>query len=193
MTPRTHTTAQRTGRGRCLCRGPMVVFLIVLFLPAFSHAQEMEYLLKAGFLEKFARFTDWPEGSDSARADQPFTITVIGESPFQGSLEKLYTTEKIKARPVKIGYISTPAEIDSPHVLFVAGSEKNNLDAILKATRGKPILVVGDTKGFAERGCHINFYITSKGTLHFEINLAKVKESGLHMQLVLLEIAKIIY
>lgn len=189
-----YTTASKPDRGGFFRFGIAVVCLFLSILPAtYSRSQPMEYLLKAGFLEKFARFTDWPEADDPARSDLPFTIAVIGENPFAGSLETLYTTEKIKNRPVRIRYISSPAEIDGSDILFVAGSEKNKLDAILKVTHGKSILVVGDTTNFGERGCHINFYITPKGTVHFEINLAKVKESGLHMQLVLLEIAKIIY
>ena len=191
MTPRPHTTAPSPAG--FLCRCIAVVFLLLFLLPASSPAQDMEYLLKAGFLEKFARFTEWPGQGEPAGPDRPFVVSVIGESPFQGNLEQLYTTEKIKNRQVRVRYISTPDEIDCSDILFIAGSEKNDLESILEATRGKPVLVVGDTRGFGERGCHINFYITPRGTVHFEINLAKVKESGLHMQLVLLEVSKIIY
>lgn len=192
MTLRYDTTANTSCLRGFFFRIMVLVFLLLTVLPTYSRSQPMEYLLKAGFLEKFARFTDWPEVNSAARPDIPFSISVIGKSPFQKSLEELYTNEKIKNRPVRIRYISTPAEIDGSDILFIAGSEAKNMDAILKVTRAKPILVVGDTENFGERGCHINFYITTKGTLHFEINVAKVKESGLHMQLVLLEIAKII-
>lgn len=184
-----------TGGGRSgiyFFRCVLMVLSLLLISPVYSRSQPMEYLLKAGFLEKFARFTDWPEESGVAKDDVPFVICVIGESPFKGTLEKLYNTEKIKQRPVRIRYISDPEEIDDSDLLFVAKSEKKKLDTILAATRSKPILVVGDTRKFGEKGCHINIYITAKGTLHFEINLKKVKESGLRMQLVLLEIAKII-
>lgn len=192
MISKNDTTACLSGPGDLLRRTTAVVILLLLLWPPYARSQSMEYLLKAGFLEKFARFTDWPETTVPADPGSPFVISVIGESPLQGSLEKLYATEKIKNRPVTIRYISSPAGIDGSDLVFIAESEKKHLDKLLEVTRGKPILTVGDTKDFARRGCHINFYITAQGTLHFEINLAKVKESGLHMQLVLLEIAKII-
>ncbi len=192
MIHRFSSIAHRPGRKRLFLPGLALAMLFLLLLPTASRSESMEYLLKAGFLEKFSRFTEWPKTNGGEEQDSPFTIAVIGENPFRGSLEELYTTEKIKNRPVRLRYLTKPAEIGASDMLFIAASEKNNLEAILKVTRGKPILVVGDGKGFAKRGCHINFYITGKGTVHFEIHLAKVKESGLHMQLVLVEIAKII-
>lgn len=192
MTPISNTVADRVGTWNRLFMCAAMMLVILLIFPTFSRSQPMEYLLKAGFLEKFARFTDWPEAGGLDNADEPFVISVIGESPFKGSLEKLYHTEKIKQRPVRIRYISHPEEINDSRLLFIAESEKKNLNSILAAVRGKPILVVSDTNTFGRKGCHINIYLTPKGTLHFEINLKKVKESGLHMQLVLLEIAKII-
>lgn len=194
-----NTTAVVRKRNRSFLLGCAAIAILILIVSPldYCYPQPMEYLLKAGFLEKFANFTDWPPQSSlgkSAQQDKDgfFIISVIGKSPFQGALEELYITEKIKHRPVSIRYISRIEEIKDSHILFISESEKDNLDKILAATKCKPILVVSDTRTFGEKGCHINFYITPKGTLHFEINLKKVKASGLHMQLVLLEVAKII-
>lgn len=152
----------------------------------------MEYLLKGGFLEKFARFTDWPPESGINDPDTPFIISVIGKSPFKGSLEKIYKDGKIKGKPVRIKYIQSLDDIPGCHMLFIAESEERRLPDIVKTAETYPILMVSDTTGFAEMGCHINLYITKKGTLHFEINLNALKASGLSVQLVLLEIAKIV-
>lgn len=172
-----------------------LVFLLPLFfcmpVPPLS-AQPMEYLLKAGFLEKFARFTDWPEESLMSDTRMPFVISVLGESPFEGSLEQIYKKNRIKDKPVEIRYIHTPDDLAGTHLLFVCASERHNLTAILAAAKRYPVLLVSDTKGFAQKGIHINLYVTQKGTLHFEINLKAVKRSGLSVQLVLLEIAKIV-
>lgn len=124
--------------------------------------------------------------------DAPFVISVIGKSPFKGSLEKIYHTAKIKNKPVKIQYIKTAEQIPGCHILFICESEKKNLKHILAVAGRYPILIVSDTRGFGEKGTHINLYITPNGTLRFEINLEASKNAGLSIQLVLLEIAKII-
>jgi uncharacterized protein DUF4154 len=152
----------------------------------------MEYLLKAGFIEKFARFTDWPDQSDINDSNTPFIISVIGKSPFKGSLEEIYKKALIKNKSVQIRYISSEKQILDSHILFICKSEKRNLKNILNAVQNKPVMVISDTQGFGEKGSHINLFITKKGTLHFEINVKAVKKSGLSIQLVLLEVAKVI-
>lgn len=166
--------------------------LLLIMIPSFSLAQPVEYLLKAGFIEKFSRFTNWPDHSDANDPTTPFIISVIGKSPFEGSLEKIYTKAKIKNKSVHIRYISKENQIAGSHILFICQSEENHLKNILKAAQKDSVLVVSDTPGFGEKGSHINLYITEKGTLHFEINVKAAKKSGLAIQLILLEIAKII-
>jgi hypothetical protein len=167
--------------------------ILCLWSTAFAQsAKSPEYMLKSAFLEKFTQFTDWPENSELSDISQPFVISVIGENPFKGSLKQMSQTRKIKNRKVEIRYISSTKEISPCHILFVSASKKDQVPAILLAVKNKPILTVSEFKGFAEKGGHINFYFTKKGTLHFEINEAMVRASGLRMHLLLIEIAKIV-
>jgi hypothetical protein len=55
------------------------------------HAQTDEYLLKAGFLERFTRFIEWPGETNIADNTKPFVISVIGENPF----DKKWITNKL--------------------------------------------------------------------------------------------------
>lgn len=167
-----------------------ILFFLGIMVNA-SVAQPVEYLLKAGFIEKFARFIDWPGQGGSPAAESPFVISIIGDSPFRGSLEEIYGQGRIKGKPVSINYIRTVDEIAGSHVLFICASERNNLPEILEAAGRQPVLLVSDTRGFVRQGTHINLYITENGTLHFEINVEAVKQSGLSVQLALLEVAKI--
>ena len=76
-------------------------------------------------------------------------------------------------------------------MVFICGSEKARLAAILAHTESRPILTVADSNGFAAEGVLINFY-TSGDTVHFEINEAAVEKSGLKVSSKLFKLAKVI-
>jgi hypothetical protein len=167
--------------------------ILCLWIPVFAQSAESpEYMLKSAFIEKFTQFTDWPENAELSDISKPFVISIIGENPFKGILKQTCRTRKIKNKKVEIRYISSTKEISPSHILFISASKKDQLPAILLAVKNKPILTVSEVEGFAEKGGHINFYMTKKGTLHFEINEAMVRASGLRMHLLLIEIAKMV-
>ena len=168
-----------------------VILCIGFLTPLFAITQQSEYTIKAVFLEHFTRFIDWPESVDIADASYPFCVAVIGENPFGSILDQIYSEQKIKKRRVEIRYFSTPDEIADCHILFISSSNKEILPEILSHTKNKPILTVSDTKGFAESGVLINFYLAGS-KIKFEINERAVNESGLVMSYRLLSLAKIV-
>ena len=170
----------------------VITYLFILFLISIpAYAQVSEYEVKAIFLQKFTAFIDYPKESGIDEKSKPFTIGVIGENPFGNILEDYYSIIEIKDKKVKILYISDTSEISSCNILFISKSEKKHLSEILSFTRHKPILTVSDSKGFAERGVLINFYLDYE-KVRFEINYKAVKESGIYMNFRLLNIARIV-
>ncbi|MCD4692240.1 MAG: YfiR family protein [Calditrichales bacterium] len=168
------------------------LFLLLSFLvPQLVCAQYTEYDVKAVYLEKFTRFIDWPGESTVSDTSKPFILGVVGRNPFGPILENIYSSQKIKNKEVKIIHISNPNKISGCHLLFVSKSEKNKLTKILSQTKNKPILTIGDTKGFADRGVLINFYLSYDKT-RFKINETAVRESGLYMSHLLFNLAKIV-
>jgi hypothetical protein len=65
------------------------------------------------------------------------------------------------------------------------------LRKILESTEGRPILTVGDSEGYGERGVMINLYV-EHGQVRFEINLEAARRSGLVFDFRLLELARLI-
>lgn len=165
-----------------------IITFSILFFSGIILGQPKEYLLKAGFLEKFASFTTWPANENM----KDFTIAIMGKNPFNDYLETFYKNVKINKKNVIITYIDTIDEIDNVQMLFISNSEKDHINEILKQTQGKAILLIGDTEGFAKQGVHINLYETHQQTLHFEINAQSVKRSGLKIDALLLNYAKIV-
>ena len=59
-------------------------------------------------------------------------------------------------------------------VLFIAASESDNLDSVLRDIKGSAILTIGDTAGYAERGVIVNFYMEQNKGLRIGSQLLKL-------------------
>jgi hypothetical protein len=155
-------------------------------------AQVPEYEAKSEFLERFTRFIDWPAEAADASPGAPFVIGVVGRDPFGRYLDALASSRSIKGRPVQIRRLTGHAEVGACcQLLFIAGSEAAQLAQIVGRTAGKPVLTVGDTPGFAEKGVLINLY-EDRGRIGFEVNEAGVRTSGLRFNSKLLRLARLV-
>jgi len=167
--------------------------ILCLVLPVSLFSIEDEYYRKAALFRVFSQHIKWPENPGKNDRSQPFIIGVIGENPFGDILEKAYlqTKKKIKDKNVEIRFIAKMQEIEGCHILFIAKSVGNELDDIVALTANKPILTIGEKKGFAEKGVLFNLYI-SGGQIRFEINALALRESGLIVDSQLLSVARIV-
>jgi hypothetical protein len=169
------------------------MILLAMIYPSPLSGLKDEYYRKVALFKAFAEYIKWPEKSSIKDLSKSFVIMVIGKNPFNDLLEKAYYKEKIKikGKTVKIRYISSPTEIHKCHILFISKSVEKELRDILAVTRGKPILTIGETKGFAEKGVLFNLYI-HRDEIRFEINALALRESGLIPSSPLLSLAKIV-
>ncbi|MBD3314585.1 MAG: DUF4154 domain-containing protein [Chitinivibrionales bacterium] len=175
-----------------LGRRAVVMTLILMMSPCRLWPQVVEeYQIKSVYLERFTRFIDWPENSAVNDTAIPFIIGVVGRNPFGSILEKDYAHHRIKDKRVEIRYCDDLERIEGCHLLFIADSEKHGLDEILERVRGKAVLMVGDTQGFAHAGVHINFY-RSGDKIRFKINIDAVREAGLEVASLLLDYAQVV-
>lgn len=129
-------------------------FLVLSFWHP-TKAQTQEYVLKAVFIERFARFIEWPPNSNVNNADKPFVIGIVGENPFGTELEKLYKNQTIKQKPVIIVYISEYKQIERCDMIFISKSEQSRIPLILEFCKPKPIVVISDIEKLQSIGVHI--------------------------------------
>lgn len=150
-----------------------------------------EYILKAGFIERFTRFIEWPANANMDDQAQPFVIGVIGDDPFDGNLDKFYKKTSIKNKKVDIHYYSSPDQIKPCNILFISESKHDEIESILKSLKSDSILTMADTDGYAEKGVMINFII-KEDKIRFEINESSIKQSKLKVSHLLLRQATVV-
>jgi hypothetical protein len=152
-----------------------------------------EYLIKAGFIYNFAKFVEWPSTA-FAEPDSPIVIGVLGTDPFGSIINRVVEEKKIGAR----GFIvrrykwgKDLKDIKDCRILFVSSSEKAHFEEIVQSVKGLPILTVGETPGFAERGGMIRLTLEDN-RVRFEVNVDAAHEGNLNISSRLLTLAKII-
>jgi hypothetical protein len=152
-----------------------------------------EYLIKAGFIYNFAKFVEWPATAFS-QPDSPIMIGVLGTDPFGSVLDHLVEDKKIGPRGFVVKrykWGKDLKDLKECKILFVSASEKAHIDEIVQAVKGLPILMVGETPGFAERGGIIRFTLEDN-RVRFEINVDAAHQADLNISSRLLTLAKII-
>lgn len=161
---------------------------------AFSAEKELparEYFIKAGFVYNFTKFIKWPKNSFDSQRDK-FVIGVLGDSPIQECLRILALEEKeAGGKELIIKNFASLDEIRECQILFISPSMKGRLEEILRIVNDMPILLIGETLGFAERGVGINFFILGN-KIRFEFNMDALDKSSLKVDPLLIEVGRIV-
>jgi hypothetical protein len=164
--------------------------------PAYAQAGDAdssEYLIKAGFIYNFAKFVEWPSATFS-QPDSPIVIGVVGTDPFGNVLDHIVEDKKIGPRGFVVKRYKGGKDLKDLKdckILFVSASEKAHIDEILQSVKGLPILTVGETAGFAERGGVIRFTLEDN-RVRFEVNVDAAHQAELNISSRLLTLARII-
>ena len=152
-----------------------------------------EYLIKAGFIYNFAKFVEWPTTA-FAQPDSPIVIGILGIDPFGPLIDRIVENKKIGARGFVVKRLKWGGdlkELKECKILFVGASERAHIDELMQIVKTLPILTVGETPGFAERGGVIRF-VLEDNRVRFEINVDAAHEADLTISSRLLTLARII-
>jgi len=163
------------------CSIIILVFLLSSNYNLQAQGNVEEYDVKKIMIFKITSFIDWPKNSNISNSHNPVIISVIGENPFNGKLKKLAAQNyKIKNKQVIIKYIQSIDEINDCDILFISLSERYDVSKILKYTHKKPILTIGDTKGYMEKGVMIGL-IRRGENIKFYINKKEADQCGFYI------------
>ena len=150
-----------------------------------------EYNVKAVYLYSFGRYVTWPKTA-FPKEDSPFVITVFGNDPFGGALERIAQVKKINGRRIVIRHCESVEDYKPSQILFVPRSTPpEDQAALIERLRNEPVLLVGETPGFASEGGTMNFFIDNQ-SVRFELNVGIAKAQGFSISGKLLRLASIV-
>jgi hypothetical protein len=158
--------------------------------PVSARSEVTEYQMKASQLGHFLCYTHWPEGTFKSETD-PVRVLVVGEDPFGRVLDESMAKKKIGQRAIIVERVAKVPESVSAHVVFCGGMESEQRLALIQRVADRPVLLVGETPGFAADGACVNFFF--EGTkVRFEVNPDATKRAGLTLSSEMLKVAKLV-
>jgi hypothetical protein len=161
----------------------LLALLAALAFPA--HAATPEAEVKAAYLYKLASFVRWPDG---AGVGSTFRLCVAGRSDIAGVLGQLVRGQQVAGRPISVEQV-TSAQADRAkgcQVLFL-GRGAGTARALFSATRGLPVLTVGDRNN-GIRGGVVDFLLRD-GRVRLVIDRGEADSHHLDLSSKLLDVA----
>ncbi len=187
---------QSGGTRRCLLAlWPMAILSAVLAVSlaespgaALAQSQASEYHVKAAFLFHFVQLVEWPAGSLGNEIN-PVTLCTMGDDPFHGDLDDTLAGKSVGTRRLRVRHLKSAEDLQGCQVLFVSNADAARFGRLLEELKDGPILTVGESDGFVQRGGMIGFCLVDN-KVRFEINLEAAERAKLKISSRLLLLAK---
>jgi hypothetical protein len=169
-------------------RGALAVLLLACGAVPAAAQRQLEYEVKGQFLGHFIDFVEWP-ATVFAAPDAPFRLCLLGADPFGAPLRAQLSGEQVAGHRLVIERAKDEASAAACHMVFVRDASPARAEALRKATRGRPVLVVGDSVRLLEH-CVAIAFVVEGGYVRFDVNLPALAAQGLRVNPRLLRVAR---
>jgi hypothetical protein len=154
---------------------------------AADDAAVTEYGVKAAFLSKFPGYVEWPAAASPGNG--PVAIGVVESDSMADELARVASARTPGARPVVVRKLRRSDPLEGLQVLFVGRGAEPALPALLRASRGLPLLVVTESDAGLGAGGMINFVVVDN-KVRFDVALRPAEAGSLKISSRLLAVAR---
>jgi hypothetical protein len=145
-------------------------------------AQTTNYTAYSLFVVSFAKYASWPAGGTD------FKIAVLGKSKVYDEMVKLTANKNINGLVYKVVQVEEISEIGDAHIVYLPDNKTSQLDELLKATAGKPLMVVSEREGLYKKGAAFSFLVLDN-KLRFDVNSGELEKRNIKVSGNLLTLA----
>ena len=150
-----------------------------------------EYDLKAALVYRTAKFIEWPD-SAFAGPNSAFVVCVVGDNTAAAAAFRTLETKAIGTRPVSVRRITGDMlDLRQCHTAYFPSDAADQIDYAADKLQGAPVLTVGDTEKFVQRGGMLSLVMKSE-RVNFLVHLSAAKRARLNVSSQLLELATVI-
>jgi hypothetical protein len=161
----------------------LCVLATVLSFHAARAQAPLEASVKAAYVYRFIEYVSWPAEVFKTPAD-PIVIGVAADDDVAEELRRIARDRRVHDRRLVV--VNVAQETATPVQVLYAGARAAS--RVLKATFGRPVLVVTDAPDGLDRGATIAL-VESEGRIKFEVSLDAAHRAGISISARLLAIA----
>jgi len=175
--------------------GPLIAGVILAVGTAAAMGAEggpLDFQVKAAFLVSFPKYVDWP-ATAFADTNSPITVAIFGDDNVAAEIGNMVERGKIiSGHPLALKRITKQEQIGADcQIVFIAGSERQRVPAILERVKGLGILTVGESDEFLEQGGIINL-VRRERKIRLQVNLTAAQQAELKISSRLLMVADVV-
>jgi hypothetical protein len=111
-----------------------------------------------------------------ADASAPITVGFIGADALADLFEANVTGKNANGHDLAVKRLTSPAGAETCQIVFVG--DASQAAAVIAALKGKPVLTVGYSDGFANAGGMVNF-IKNGAKMSFDLDLTEITAAGM--------------
>lgn len=159
-------------------------------LPARAAAAQLtasELDLKAAYVLGFMRYVRIVNPAPDA-ATRPLTVAVLGDDAFAAAMRRAAQGKHVDGREVAVAALGAPDSVRRYDVVYVGLPASAGTGRVLDRLRGAPVLTVGESEDFVDRGGMIELFLDDR-KLRFAVNADAATRAGLRVSATLLSLA----
>ena len=152
-------------------RALIYTLLLLLFTGASfnSIAQTTNYQVYALFVVNIAKYSEFPQ------LQGELEIVSFGKSKAYDELLK-QNGKNVNGHTLKITQSDDLSVLQKASVVYLADGKSSSLDEVLKATEGKPVMIICEREGLFRKGAGLSFVVTDNNTLRFDVNNGELEK-----------------
>ncbi|MBS0621897.1 MAG: YfiR family protein [Verrucomicrobia bacterium] len=148
------------------------LLLVCLPLVAQTPLQQQMERLVAGFISNFPAYVSWP-----SRNPMHISMGLIGQDPL-GIAGRSYLQERqFKLQILEVDQLNGP-NFQQFHMLYFGSVHEDVVKRVLKLVEKQPILTIGTTSDFLEKGGIIQLNVHGK-SVTFTVSVPNAQKAGL--------------
>ncbi len=187
-------TIPHSSWGRRLLASIILTLLLLAagVVPSDALEPAPEDAVKAAILYNLVQFVHWPDSV--APSEQKLLLGVLGRDSLQEWLLDL-ASEGNHSGSLRTVQLDSLKDLRSQknrlHVLYIGRTAQQDLEAVLRALDGAPVLTISDDERFVTQGGMMNF-VRQNSRIRFDLNLNAAARGRLKISSRLYGLARVI-